>query len=155
MSAFQIGVECTSQVSSWSFRPPPPPSLPAARRPNDSSPVSTGRLNKKSASFSPLLFLPLFFRSSLYSRLLSLFQTGNGSTRSRPAGEESGDGTGECRLRKPFSLALSMKTDDSSALCKVTWQKCTFRRLCDWKEAAEKSVAFVLLKRPQVNFSGT
>lgn len=60
MSAFQIGVECTSKVSSWSFRP-----ARTARRPNDSSPVSTGRLNKKSASF--------FSASLLLSSILSLY----------------------------------------------------------------------------------
>lgn len=104
MSAFQIGVECTSQVSSWSFRPPTPPTPQTARRPNDSSPVSTGRLNKKSASFFSATFLVPFFLSFFiavfYSRLLSFFQTGNGSTRIRPTVEERRNES-ICRLGNP------------------------------------------------------
>lgn len=57
MSAFQIGVECTSQVSSWSFHPQ------TARWPNDSSPVFTGRLNKKSAIYFLLFSLIAVFDS--------------------------------------------------------------------------------------------
>lgn len=98
MSAFQIEVECTSQVSSWSFRPQ------TARRPNDSSPVSTGRLNKKSASFFSASLLVPFCPSCCLLFALAFFlssETGNSSTRIRPNGEESREGMRVCRLGNP------------------------------------------------------
>lgn len=104
---FKIGVECTSKVSSWSFRPPPPP-RPTPKLladPNDSSPVSTGRINKRSVLFFFFRFFPQFLPLSPFCSLqyffvifflISVSQRGSGSTRNRPTGEGSPDGMGGC-----------------------------------------------------------
>lgn len=71
MSAFQIGVGCTSQVSSWSFCPPKPDLMTAL-------PFLLGDLTRKTLPFFGFLrtFPYIFFLSNLiavfYSCLLSL-----------------------------------------------------------------------------------
>lgn len=105
------------------FPPPPPIPTQTARRPNDSSPVSTGRLNKKSASFFflsaafPRSFLSTYFFFLACFLCLEREKKKKGSTTNRPAGVESGEGMRECRSGNPSLRLLTMKADDSSALC--------------------------------------
>lgn len=129
MSAFQIGVECTSQVSSWRFRPPPKP----ARRPK----WQFSRFFREIKQEKRFFFSLLSFLSCCLWFTLALFLP-----KPETVAPEIGHRGGKSRrnesmyIRRPFSEYLSVKTlIDLSALYKVTWQKCTFRKLFDWEAA--------------------